>query len=274
MALSFGFWCVYRRSLREPAAAVRLAALLTDERWPWQPCLVRPTQVPGRELYAWPSGRLRGTVLRERIVDLALSDRVIAVYLQTSRQDRLNHALVHVHTGHEWAFEKDQAFPLRAAAICRLDGMPRGKTIDGWLEVMHELAQLVEAANGVIWAGHDERPMLSLQFGTGSHRPDKPVDHPYNEGWRVTRARATLGSQWVRPPQWGTYLSAQHVAAIGGLERLRAAVDPPIVRDLGGRFYVQLSAASEDAVGPEAERRRRALTELLAPITVPLIEAA
>ena len=42
---ALGFWFVYRRELTgEDAGAI--ADLLTDERWPWQPCLVRPTQRP------------------------------------------------------------------------------------------------------------------------------------------------------------------------------------------------------------------------------------
>ncbi len=274
MPLSLGFWCIYRRCLRPPELAARLAAILTDERWPWQPSLVRPGQAPNRELYPWPKGKVRGSALRATIEDLAASDRVTRVNLSLSRKEHLNHAWVYVETGDEWALSRDHEFPLLAAAICRLDGMPKGKTIDGWLEAMHQLVQLVEAPHGVIWAAANEAPISAYQFGVGSYYPDKPADHPHNETPRIVRVRKTLGSQWVRPPQWGTYLSAQHVAAIGGLERLRAAVDPPIVRDLGGRFYVQLSAAGEDAVGPEAERRRRALTELLAPITVPMIEAA
>lgn len=38
---------------------------------------------------------------------------------------------------------------------------------EAWLGVVRELASLVEAAQGVIWAGEDERPIVARQFLTG-----------------------------------------------------------------------------------------------------------
>ena len=86
--------------------------------------------------------------------------------------------------------------------------------------------------------------------------------------------RDELGERYVRPPGWATFLRRAHVDAVGGRDHLLAVVQPPVVHDVGDLLYVQLSASVADARTPAAEARRRALAELLAPITVPLADPA
>lgn len=44
-----------------------------------------------------------------------------------------------------------------------------------------------------------------------------------------------------------------------------------VADDVGDLLYVQLSATVADALAPATEARRRALADLLAPITVPVL---
>lgn len=97
-----------------------------------------------------------------------------------------------------------------------------------------------------------------------------PPDHPHNESARINRVRNELGERYVRPPGWGTFLRPSHIEAVGGRARLLELVQPAVVEVVGPLLYVQLSRLG-DALAPETEARRRALAELLAPITVPLL---
>lgn len=270
MTLSLGFWFIYRKPLHERETAERVATLLTDPRWPWQPNLVRPSGRAGHAVYPWPPGKIAARELRATVIDVLRSDRTSGIHLVTSRQDKLNHAWVVLESGRWESIDEGIAFPFDGMSICRTGGKP----LDGWVELVSELAVELEAANGLIFAGEDERPIVVLQFGSGRYREKDPEDHPYTENERVQRVRKELGARYVRPPRWGTYLRAEHVAAVGGRAKIAEIVKPPVMRAVGPLLYVQLSERIEDAVTPETEARRKVFTELLAPITVPRVPAA
>lgn len=82
-------------------------------------------------------------------------------------------------------------------------------------------------------------------------------------------ARHGLGERFVRHPRWGTYLRPEHVAAVGGRERIAAVVQPAELRQVGDRLYVQLTTSPETAQSPEALAKQRAFAELASPIIVP-----
>lgn len=271
MPISLGYYAIHNQAMHaSQPAAERIAALLTDRRWPWQPSLVRPTQFPGRPAYAWPSGKVPAGKLRDTVTDILRSSQTTGIHLVTSRQDTGNHAWLNVRSGQsEDNANHDAAFPFDALAMCRTMSLPAGKRIGDWLELVHELTIALDAPHAVIWAGTDERPIVAMQFGVGGSRPDMVVDSPRYEITRVARSRAPLGARFVRPPAWGTYLAPAHVAAVGGRERIVAVVAPPVVREVGNLLYVQLSERVDDAVAPETETRRRVFAELLEPITVP-----
>ncbi len=203
------------------------------------------------------------------IADVVRSERSQGIHLVTSRADQSNHAWVVVDNGQPELAHEGVAYPLSARGMCRAD-VPAGRSLEAWLGVVRELASLVAAAQGVIWADLDERPIVARQFLTGSHQPKMPPDHPHNESARINRVRNELGERYVRPPGWGTFLRQSHLDAVGGRARLVEFVQPAVVEDIGPLLYVQLSTLA-DALAPETEARWRALTELLAPITVPLL---
>jgi len=266
---ALGFWFVYRRELTGDDAGA-IADLLTDERWPWQPCLVRPTQRPGQAVYPWPAGRVARGDLRARVLDLLMSDQTEGANLATSRSERGNNAWFLVENGRAGARHAGIAYPFEAIGLCRT-GVPAGKDLDAWLTLVRELAAAVHAAHGIVAAEVDERVVLGRLFAHSRANPTLPPDHPANESPRIRRARRDLGERYVRLPGWATFLRSAHVEAVGGRARLLAAVEPPVVHDVGDLLYVQLSTTVADALAPATEARRRALADLLAPITVPVV---
>lgn len=265
---SLGFWLLYRTSLFDAEHADAVARLLTDPRWPWQPSLVRPTHRPGQEVYDWPKGRVPASELRATVRDIMRSERAQGIHLASSRQDHANHAWVIVDSGQHEAAHEAVAYPLVACGICRTH-VPAGRSVDEWLSVVRELASVVDAVHGVIWAGVDERPILSRQFLIGRHQPKLPPDHPHNESARLLSHRRVLGERYVRISGWAVFLRRAHLEQIGGLAALRAYVQPAIVEPLGELVYLQLSSLA-DALEPETEARRLALAELMKPIIVPV----
>lgn len=270
MSLSLGFLFIYKTPIYERAAAERVASLLTDPRLPWQPALVRPDGRSGHAVYPWPPGKIAARELRETVIDVLTSDCTNGINLVSSRQEKLNHAWFHLHSGRWDVTDEGKAFPFPGRGICRSAGKP----LDGWVDVVHELARVLAIAHGVIFAGEDERPISSLQYGIGKHQPRMPQDYPHNETERVRRVERELGERYVRPPRWGTYLRGEHVAAVGGRAKIAEVVQPPVMREVGPLLYVQLSERVEDAVAPETEARRKVFTELLEPITVPRVPAS
>lgn len=271
MPLTLGYYGVHDRPLHASDELTdRIATLLTDRRWPWQPALVRPKQLPGRPLYDWPSGKVPAAKLHATIRAIVRSNDTTGIKLVASRQQAGNHAWIDLASGQADApANHGPTYPFDVLALCRAHGLPVGKRIEDWLELMHELSIVVDAANAVIWASDNELAVIALLYGTGSERPDMVVDAPRYEIVRVGRARRSVGAERARPPAWGTYLKPAHVRAIGGRERIVELVRPPVLRDVGSLLYVQLSERVAAAQSPETQARWRAFLELLEPITVP-----
>ena len=270
MTLSVGAWLLHGEPLYAPEAAARVVDLLTDPRWPWQPSTIRPTQRPGHAVYPWPKGRVARPGLRAAVADIFTSELSNGIDLVCARTDTANHAWAHVYNGRLAGHEREVAFPLESVMLCR-DGTPPGKSVDAWLEIVRELAATLRAVHGAIWVDSDERMVRGRQYVLGTAQPAKPPDFPANESARINRARRDLGDRYVRLPGWATFLRSAHVDAVGGRARLLAAVAPPVVHELGDLLYVQLSATVAEALAPATEARRRALADLLAPITVPVL---
>lgn len=85
--------------------------------------------------------------------------------------------------------------------MCRTHA-PAGRSVDDRLGVVRELASAVDAVHGAIWAGVDERPILSRQFLIGRHQSKLPPDHPHNESAWLLSHRRVLGERYVRSPGW------------------------------------------------------------------------
>ena len=267
---ALGFWLIHRTPLYEEPRASKIVQILTDARWPWLPNIVRPTQFPGRELYPWKGGKTARVALPTVVGELLRSDLTTGVNLMSSRTDTTNDAWYLVNNGRPRNFHDDYANPFEAIGVCRT-AVPKGTNIDDWLAVMRELAETMQIGHGIICAEADESWTLARIFLSGTPQPRLPHDHPTNESPRINRVRREMGEHYVRPPAWATFLRRAHVDAVGGRDLLLATVQPPVVHDLGDLLYLQLSASIDDALAPETEARRRALADLLAPITVPLL---
>lgn len=269
MTISLGYRAVHNSALHA-FAADRLAALLTDTRWPWQPQLVRPTQFPQRPLYPWPSGKVPREKLRATVENVIRSENTLGINLVASRRDSTNHAWAHIDSGQaDYKGNGSAVYPYDARVLCRADGLSKGKRIEDWLAVMHELTTVIEPGNAVILANTSDDVLGSMLYNVGSARADTVADTPRYEIVRVNRAREEIGGRYVRPPAWGTYLARAHVDAVGGRERIVDVVRPPVMRDIGTMLYVQLTERVDDAVSAEALERRRVFAELLEPITAP-----
>lgn len=272
MTLSAGAWLLHRAPVYAREPAERVAALLTDARWPWQPSTIRPTQRAGHAVYPWPRGKVARSALQATVLQVFTSELSTGIDLVCARTDAANHAWAHVYNGRLAPQDEDVPFPLESVMLCRA-GAASGDSVDAWLGVVRDLAALTHAVHGVVWVGDDEAMILARQYLMGRPQPRLAPDHPANESDRVRRARRDLGDRYVRLPGWATFLRSAHVDAIGGRARLLAAVEPPVVHELGDLLYVQLSATVADALAPATEARRRALADLLAPITVPVVAA-
>ena len=77
---------------------------------------------------------------------------------------------------------------------------------------------------------------------------------------------AHIGTRYVRFPRWGTLMSHDHVAQLGGAATIIAAVRPAVVRELSGGVYFQLTASIDDARSDEAAAKQRGFVELAAPL--------
>ncbi len=267
--ITLGYYAVHKTAIHaSPELSERVARLLTDERWPWRPSLVRSTQFPGRPLYAWPKGRIPASERLAVVRDLMRSPDTLGANVVASGQDRGNHTWFHVDSGQEGQPGRaGMAYPFIARALCRVDR----QTIGAWIELMHELSAAIDTPNAVILASDNERAIIAMLYHTGGgpFRVGEHRDTPRYEIHRVNRARDWLGGKFTRPPGWGTYLAPEHLAAIGGRERIAEVAQPAVMRDVGRLLYVQLSERAEDAMQPEIIARKRALWELMAPVTVP-----
>ena len=66
----------------------------------------------------------------------------------------------------------------------------------------------------------------------------------------------------------GTYLKREHVDVIGGIDRIRAEVEPARIDQLATLTYIQLTDSVQTALTPTAGEKRRALEALMTPILV------
>ena len=105
-------------------------------------------------------------------------------------------------------------------------------------------------------------------FETADRRSRCSGDMPgtaFDERMRSARIASRTWGPKAREPEWGTYLTAAHADAIGGVAAIRAAVEPYRILEAGGVVFVQLSPY-DAALAPETEAKRQRLEALMAPI--------
>ena len=105
-------------------------------------------------------------------------------------------------------------------------------------------------------------------FEVADNRARCSGDMPGTEFYKRMMGAWVASHDWgpkAREPEWGTYLTAAHADAIGGVEAIRAAVEPYRILEAGGVVFVQLSPY-DAALAPETEAKRQRLEALMAPI--------
>jgi hypothetical protein len=236
----------------------RVAALLSDARWPVAMPLLMVRPVPGSGVIVEKRTLARATA-RDAIVAAFASPTTLQVGVTASRTERDNNAWIYVDAGREPYPDGRFTYNLRALAR---------DPSEAWIELVHELAAGVGAAHGSIIAHRDEAILRSELWAQHESHEGREV-HP-DPGLITSLAtkRYGLGDRWVRPARWGTYLSAAHVAEVGGRDRICNAVKPAVAREVAALLYLQLSSLAE-AVAPATLAQQEALSSILAPLALP-----
>jgi hypothetical protein len=266
-----GLAAYFPRSVAHDRATVeRVAALLVDRRWPWLPWWASFSGVHKRDDRT--SVRVGGKNGVEPLVNGMLSRRLATLDLDRAKGDGnfTSVCLPFDPRLEEWGAEA----PYALWVTCRSAELPDGKRFEDWIELMHELVTAVGALNATMGAwptmSHAIRDTwktrMVLDTARGDIRlNDLPADLDQQIGllqlwWKK------LGRTYARHPRWGTYLNAAHVDAIGGVDRIRAEVQPARIDAVGELTYIQLTDSIDTGMSAVAGERRRKLQAIMAPI--------
>jgi hypothetical protein len=243
----------------DPERIARAAALMLDERWPrrftsWQ-VHGESSSNEGRR------GKLPAGASAE--VTKALADGgTVWVELKTRGAHADN---VFVDTGKNRSLSRDYACPLRLTASIAVEKMPDpNATVRRWVSLAHDLVSTVGARNGTITIG-PSGDVMDDQWSP--HLPD-PKDHLRILGGGLYRgdAQRGVGGRYSRYPRWGTYLHPEHVAAIGGRDRIAREVEPALLEQVDDLLYIQLTESFDEAHTPAMWEKRLKLRKLMEPI--------
>ena len=251
---------------RDAARAERIAALLVDPRWPWIPWWASYSGLHKRDDRS--SVRVGGKNGVTPLVRGFASDKVSALRMNRARGDSNFTSLMLDldRTIEEWD-------PFRLLITCRSAELPAGKSFEDWVALAHELITAVGALHATIgaWPTFDmaigDTWLTRIILDTPKRDINLGLPPDFDEQMSLmSKWKHKLGRVYARHPRWGTYLHAGHVAAIGGVERIRAEVAPARVDAVGELTYIQLTATIDTALTSEAGVKRRALQTLMAPI--------
>ncbi len=267
-----GLAAYFGRALWRDAERVeRVAALLVDKRWPWIPWWASYSGLHKRDDRS--SVRVGGKNGVAPLVEGLLFPKLATLRMDRARGDG-NFTSVFLKTGRvgeDWGYEA----PFDLWVTCRSAELPPGKSFEAWLTLAHDLVAAVGAAHATLgawptfdWAICDTWLMrMVLDTPVGDVDLGLPAGFDAQLGL-VSKWRKFLGRTYARHPRWGTYLNDGHLAAIGGIERVRAEVAPARVERVGELTYLQLTESIETALTAEAGARRERLEALMAPILV------
>lgn len=244
----------------DPSRVRRAAALMLDDRWPRR---FSNWQVHAESAAAGRRGKLPVDALGQ--ITGALEDYgTVWVDLKTRGPD-FDH--VYVDAGRNRDLHRDYTCPFRVEASIKIVKLPDpNAVVRTWVTLAHDLASTVGARNGTITVGPSSDVMLDQG---GPYLPD-PEDHLRIIGGGISSSerRPLLGGKYARYPRWGTYLHPEHVAAIGGRDRLKREVDPAVLEPVDDLLYIQLTDNFEDAHTPAMWEKRLKLRTLMEPILV------
>ena len=275
MGLHIGFAAYFSVRLYEDRArAERVASLLVDERWPWPPWWAA-FGLTSSYMKRTRSRKVVGAKGRAALLEGMMSPSHRSVELYRSSQQVDNHAHLTLPTGHKIP-APDWPQPLDTTGQTRAHDLPDGADIHGWIDLVHELMVALDVGHAVmpVWPTPSAvladtsfiRIIVDRPSGDISLGPPPDFDR---QNRRENYSRHKLGGPYVRYPRWGTYLRRPHLQQIGGLDRVREAVEPARVVDLGELAFIQLTDDPASALTADGERKRRALEAVMAPIIVP-----
>jgi hypothetical protein len=262
---------------KERERTERLAALLTDRRWPWplRWVLTYKFGVVGRHDRA---RRISGAKDRPMLVDCITSPATRRVELEhhcSSPED--NHVSFYLESGQHQIRESEAPFDV--CATTHGHDLPDGADLARWIELVHEMAMVLDVRHAVVpvWPTwmmlRSDLSFHSFVLDTGRVQYAMGVVGPFER--QVDRAnhwRRRLGSEYVRHPRWGNYLRREQLDRVGGLDKIRSAVPLAKVVELGeGLVYLQCTEHPATALAPQGARVRQLLEDALAPILVPAI---
>jgi hypothetical protein len=266
-AFHIGFDTRYAtRLVSSPDRAKCVASLLVDPRWPWPPKSFS-TGVLGDFTKRTRSRRVSGLAGADRILESISDPATRILMLSCHSLESKNHAHVRIDTGTHALSTWEQ--PFEASGQTRAHDLPAAKTIEDWIQMLHELMVALDVASATaVLADTMMGSIVSDSRWTG--RTDLgPGDEFSKQNRRANYWSDLLGATYVRNARWGTYLRDHHVEAIGGLDRIRREVEPARVTVLGPLVYFQLTETVDEALTDACEAKRRAFDTLLAPILPP-----
>ena len=248
--------------VRDPALAERVGALMFDERWPWLPWYLSYDGIdrPYDRASTRVNGKTGPAALAEGLLDAKL-DR--ARLRRTVDGVAVSEAELDLGRIGQWPFE--------FLMVTRVANLPPGKTGEAWLALVHDLLRELSPRNAVlgIWPAyspaHSDALKMRIVLDTRWSQHELGVVPTSAD----PTASHLIGRRYARYPRWGTYLKDEHLAAIGGADRVRAEVEPFAIERIGSVTYIQLTEAIETAMTPLAGERRRRLETLMAPILAP-----
>ena len=268
-----GFVGFYHEPLADRQAVRRMAELILDDRWPWP---MRWARFAQRVKPLWSTDRLGGKRGIDPLVDSMLNPRRTTMRAYFSPKDAVNTASIRVNlAGDEFSPAWDDSFQVRGAV--RVHDLPPGKQIDAWLGLTNDMLGLLKVDHAIItvfrtywqvWGDVslsriviDNRGQPEIDLGPTGEFNDQNDD--------LIGHRSRTGRTYVRHPRWGNYWLPEHVEKVGGIERIREAVQPAKIEQVGHLIYIQLLPTMEDALTPAYAEKRHALQAIMGSICVP-----
>ena len=270
----FGLAAYFPRALWRDATRLDAAArLLVDPRWPWLPWWAEFVGVDKRDDQR--SARVGGKNGVAPLLEGLTSPRFGKLRMNRTMGDR-NYTSVLLDLGRCNEESRGWEAPFRLLMTCRAAEHPAGRTIEAWISLAHALVTTVGALPGIlgVWPTYRSavgdtllvRVVLDTPAGNYNLGIAGDFERQMNA---VTRWEPRIGRTYARYPRWGTYLNAAHVQALGGIDHVRAVLQPARVDAVGELTYVQLTDDVASALTPQADERRRAFEALMAPILPP-----
>ena len=270
--LHLGFAAYFTEpAYRDRETIDRLTTLLADRRWPWLPWWLSFSAVKKRD--DRKSLRVGGKNGVDPIAHGIGNERMTTLRMERARGEG-NDTSVRLDIDRRrltWAWEA----PSYLLATCKAVDLPEGKSVESWISLLHDLVRCLKIANGVlgVWKSYyqalSDTSLTGITLDTPKGDIELGVAGKFNEQRSKTSEwRKFIGVTYARYPRWGTYLNDAHVAAVGGVDKIRGEVSPVRLERVGRCTYIQLTDTFDTAFTAEAVDRRNRLEALMAPILV------